>query len=88
MENHLNREINLLLSKQWGAKMSTMLEFAIGAIALAWLVMLVGIAFFYVKIDREEREITRIKEKIDFNEESIKKISRFFIAIKGEQSTV
>jgi hypothetical protein len=65
-----------------------MLEFAIGAIALAWLVMLVGIAFFYVKIDREEREITRIKEKIDFNEESIKKISRFFIAIKGEQSTV
>ncbi|HEY3273120.1 MAG TPA: hypothetical protein VGJ92_05120 [Methanocella sp.] len=68
--------------------MSTMLEFAIGAIALAWLVMLVGIAFFYVKIDREEREITRIKEKIDFNEESIKKISRFFIAIKGEQSTV
>jgi hypothetical protein len=86
MENHLNREINLLISKQWGAKMITILEYAIVAIALTWLVMLVGIAFFYIRINREEREIMRIKERIDFNEESIKKISRFFIAIKGEQN--
>jgi hypothetical protein len=88
MENDLNREINLLLSKQRGAKMISMLELAIGAIALAWLLMMVGIAFFYVKIDREEREITRIKEKIDFNEASIKKIAGFFVSLKVEQSTV
>jgi hypothetical protein len=68
--------------------MFSMLEIAIGAIALAWLIMLVGIAFFYVKIDKEEREITRIKEKIDFNEASIKKITGFFIALKHEQSTI
>jgi hypothetical protein len=86
MENHLNRKIDLLLSKRWGAKMIIILEYAIGAIALAWLVMLVCIAFFYVEINREEREITRIKEMIDFNDESIKKISRFFIAIKDEQN--
>ena len=68
--------------------MISMLEFAIGAIALAWLFMLVGIALFYVKIDREEREITRIKEKIDFNEASIKKITGFFVAMKVEKSTI
>ncbi len=65
-----------------------MLEITIAVIALAWIMMIVAIAFFYRKIDREEREITRIKEKIDFHEMSIKKISRFFLAIKGEQSTV
>lgn len=68
--------------------MFSMLEFAIAAIALAWLIMLLGIAFFYVKIGKEEREITRIKEKIDFHEESLRKITGFFIALKGEQSTV
>jgi cell division protein FtsL len=88
MENVLNMESNLLSGKRWGAKMITMLELAIAAIALAWLMMIVAIAFFYLKIDKEEREITRIKKKIDFHEESIKKISRFFVAIKGEQSTV
>ena len=54
---------------------------------LAWLIMLAGIAFFYVKIDKEEREINLIKAKIDFHEESLKKITGFFIAIKGEQRT-
>jgi hypothetical protein len=68
--------------------MINMLELAIVAIALALLGMIVMIAFFYVKIDREQREIIRIKEKIVFHEESIKKISRFFVAIKGERSTV
>jgi hypothetical protein len=68
--------------------MLSMLEFAIVAIALAWLIMLAGIAFFYVKISKEEWEITRIKEKIDFNEASIKKITGFFITLKHEQSTI
>jgi hypothetical protein len=65
-----------------------MLEYAIAAIALAWFVLVLAMGVFYVKIDRERRELMRIKAKIDVNEESIKKISRVFIAIKGEQSTV
>jgi hypothetical protein len=65
-----------------------MMEFIVAAIALAWLMMLIGIAFFYVKISKEEREIRRIKEKIDFNEASIKKITGFFSAIKSELSTI
>ena len=68
--------------------MFSMLEFAIGAIALACLIMLAGIVFFYVKIDKEEREINLIKAKIDFHEESLKKITGFFIALKGEQRTI
>jgi peptidoglycan biosynthesis protein MviN/MurJ (putative lipid II flippase) len=68
--------------------MFSMLEFAIGAIALAWLIMLAGIAFFYVMIDKEAREINLIKAKIDFHEESLKKIAGFFIALKGEQHTI
>jgi hypothetical protein len=65
-----------------------MLEYAIAAIALAWFVLVLAMGVFYVKIDRERWELMRIKAKIDVNEESIKKISRVFIAIKGEQSTV
>jgi len=67
--------------------MITMLEFAIVAIALAWFALVIAISVFYVRIDREQLEMTRIKEKMDLNEKSIKKISLFFIAIKGEQST-
>jgi len=65
-----------------------MLEIAVAAIALVWLMMLVGIAFFYVKIGKEEREMSRIRAKLDFHEETIKKIAGFFIAIRGEQSRV
>jgi hypothetical protein len=61
-----------------------MIELALAAIALSWLVMLAAMAFFYLKIDHEQHEITRIKEKIDFNEKSIRKISGFFVAIKNE----
>jgi hypothetical protein len=67
--------------------MITMLEIAIAAVALAWFVLVVAMGVFYARIDREQREMARIREKIDFNEKSIKKISLFFIAIKGEQGT-
>jgi len=67
--------------------MITMLELAISAIGLSWLVMIVGIAVVYMKIDREHREIMRIKKKIDFHEESIKKISGLFVSIKSDQNT-
>jgi hypothetical protein len=64
-----------------------MLELAIAAIALAWLVMMVTIGLFYVKIDREQREIIRIREKVAGHEESLKLISRFVTTIKGDRST-
>jgi hypothetical protein len=65
-----------------------MLELAIVAIAFALLGIIISIAFFYRKIDREQMEIIRIKEKILFHEESVKKISRLLVAIRGELSTV
>jgi DNA-dependent RNA polymerase auxiliary subunit epsilon len=57
------------------------------AIALALFVIIAGVTFLYLEIGREQREIRYIREKIDFNEETIKKISGFFIAIKNELST-
>jgi cell division protein FtsL len=68
--------------------MYTIVELTIGAIALAWLAMAIGIAFVYVKIQREQREITRMKKKIDFHEESIKQITGSFVAIKGEHGII
>jgi hypothetical protein len=65
-----------------------MMELAVVAIAISWLVMLAAMAFFYLKIDHEQQEVTRIKEKIDFNEQSIKKISGFFVAIKSQMKTL
>jgi hypothetical protein len=65
-----------------------MFELALAAIALAWLVIIVAMAFFYLKIDHERREITRVKEKIDFNEKSIKKINGLIIAIKKKLSAL
>lgn len=66
--------------------MLSTIEFAIAAIALAWLILMVAIGVFYVKIGREQCEIRRIKEKVDHTEASIKEISRFFVALKTKTS--
>jgi uncharacterized protein YoxC len=61
-----------------------MLELAVAAIAIALLAIIAAVAVFYRKIDQERREVTSIREKVDCNERSIKQISGFFLAIKGE----
>jgi hypothetical protein len=68
--------------------MTNLLELAVGTIVMAWLAMIAVMAFFYLTIDHQQREITRIKEKIDFCEKSIKRISEFFVAIKSEPSVL
>jgi len=68
--------------------MLTGMELAILAIALAWLLLIVTIGVFYIKINRERREMNIVKEKISHTEESIKRITGFFLALKGGKSSI
>lgn len=62
--------------------MLDVLEIAISAIAIAWLVLLADIVVFYTNIRKEQQEIDQVKEKIKHTEESIEKIKDLFATVK------
>ena len=73
---------NVSYRKRLGGKMLIEIELAIAAIALASLALLAAVALFYVRIAREQKEIQKIREKIDNTEESIKKMNGSLVTIK------
>ncbi len=81
-------ESNLLLGKTLGGKkiMYTTMELAVAAIGLAWLIQFASACVFYARIDKEQKEMWQMKEKIDRTEASIKKMTGCFLAVKSGQS--